>query len=1327
MSAPKVLEFTIENLKPEQLVIKVRNISGGALEKTLSIELSPPAQILNNRVIDTAKAAAVSEDPPGVASLAGIVSGPAGWSIWAMGDMTHATVVVMLRNDRDQDGDRLNPPVKVDAGAEFTISIPLNPNADRASVSFPYIYQHGTASGDRPDSGILEWKSDPAEDWVVTLTSDQASPTMLKPPTDVKISWVVKNGVSATLRGPLPGGNSEWTLSNSTNSDYRMSDGSFQIKAVGTMTYILQAEVTRPGKPNLQVVRVLSLDVYTREKYGFISARPHRVLPYGLVEFDWAAWGVKAVVIDAGGTRRIPLTEMTLSGYPEGVGVMRINAGKADKETQVSVNLNIEIDKTPRIESTATYKIVPWRKMQKSNFTGKPVGLAVAAPRIALLTTDGLWTAKVGDHDFSDNISYESVEKVDFKPSTTDKPKAWIALAALGDRFVALRKTNEDDLQVALYTSTGAPDDIVPLDLPVDVRPMMRSGSIFDLVVYENRAYVVVEALMQTGLARRAFSVSFDRKAKKAEYRTEPALEILPGYRLLAFDDSLYALNRNTGQMFRFIVGPGKLEAELAAGAVDQVAGQRSMSMVQQGLLVPVGRVLAVLSPSSVPSLASLDSFGLRNVLPYETLTPKNTGTIPQDLVYSPQNNRWARCGHGLDVKEGVVAFRGGDSQRLWMVDANGDTYTLAVSSEHLFAHDYVTDLPSKPLAPLLNKKREFKIVNTGDMEFVEMNDTCRKAGVTALTSTGPVEMTPPALVNLRSGHAEHFQLRFNELDPPTTTLRFLMRRPAGVTNEYFLELTLSGPNLATATTVFKRIAVDARGTASVVEVPETRREGPSDGLIEPISAPFVNGITLSLRNLSPYQLWLRSPYASTAADREKPYKGEPLVIKYNSTPFSIYAHGAGELFFHVDFAMPHGIEETLGNEAQTKRLRINANQTFGLRIESPSVTRPTSHRDDYDCAIRYKLEQALGGVYIGDGVPSRDLASFYVPLASPPTGEKAEVLKIEADTLSIKAHDAREASGVFVTPNSLTVLRDQVLAIFKDNYIYVYDLSLNFSRRVPVAWQQVITCLKGSANDTRFHTLGLQFRGVGVKHSYNFAVRSLMEHVDERDLNLDAQKGFRQTRMDDAPAWVTPYTFSPMDVVAGVLAVISVEGGLFLIDLKKKTVMEVAVDGAGRQEAVSIDPVQPAVFCAHSRPNLDGLKITRINTTEVNDKRSTTLPSAITYMVEDTTSSTLRSPIWYNRARAASLLVTHDLLFVSHGTKIYVLDKNTLAQRQEITLDLPCRLIQARRGKAPGEKHPVYGDPKDCYFVWAIGSSYRGTGQNLDKFKTSLYKVAFV
>lgn len=77
--------------------------------------------------------------------------------------------------------------------------------------------------------------------------------------------------------------------------------------------------------------------------------------------------------------------------------------------------------------------------------------------------------------------------------------------------------------------------------------------------------------------------------------------------------------------------------------------------------------------------------------------------------------------------------------------------------------------------------------------------------------------------------------------------------------------------------------------------------------------------------------------------------------------------------------------------------------------------------------------------------------------------------------------------------------------------------------------------------------------------------------------------------------------------------------------------------------------------------------------------------------------------------------------------SKIYVLDKKGLTERQNITVDLPCRLIQVRRGKPPGGTHAKYGTPNDCYLVLAIGSMYVGDGFSRAKYQTSLYKVAVV
>src|SRR5690349_14529868 len=122
-----LLEFTIKNVSQTQLEIKVKNLSGAPLDKALTIDLGAPLTLLDRRVIDAAHAAALNEDLPGVLSLAGVVTGPSGWAIWATADMTDASAGIMLQNFVTQTGDQLNPPTKVEAGAEFTIGIPLNP------------------------------------------------------------------------------------------------------------------------------------------------------------------------------------------------------------------------------------------------------------------------------------------------------------------------------------------------------------------------------------------------------------------------------------------------------------------------------------------------------------------------------------------------------------------------------------------------------------------------------------------------------------------------------------------------------------------------------------------------------------------------------------------------------------------------------------------------------------------------------------------------------------------------------------------------------------------------------------------------------------------------------------------------------------------------------------------------------------------------------------------------------------------------------------------------------------------------------------------------
>lgn len=1318
MPETPMLKFSVDSFTTDQLTIKVENTSGAALDQGLTIELRPLAYLVDKRIKDAAREAATNPVLAGVKTLKGIVTVPPGWTVWAMRESTDNIVFIMLVNDRDEAGKEITP-AKFET--EFVIRIPLNREASRATVDLPYGFQY--AEDERID-GILELKSADTLDWSpeVTLTTTAKSPTMIRPMDDVEIKWHIKDGVSATLRGPLPGGNSEWILSNSTTSDYKLSDGSFQIKATSAMTYILQAEVKHPeGRLNVQVTRMLSLDVYTKEKYSYVAARPSRVLPFGLVEIDWAAWGVDRVKVEAGNdSRTIPLTDMTLSGFRQGSGVMRLNAGKPESDKQpldTSVDLFIEFNKEFKAGASTKFKVIPWRKMLKSSFTGQPVGLAIATPHMALLTTDGLWLANVGDKDFST----DRVERVNYTHATkTENPKAWLALAALDHGFVVLRQTSQDDLQVALYDSDGKPHAIPPVDLPADLRPLMvPQGKIMDLAVWNGRVYVVVETYLPGSTVRRAFSVRFDTTTMKSESRSEPLLESLPNYRLLIFDDTLYALNRDSGHLVSFSLANGKLDKVYKAASALENPAQKSTSMVMQGLLVPVGRVLAVLSPRSVPSLATLEAFGLKNVLSYQAMAPLRAGDqIPQDLVYNPQNDRWARCGHGLDLKEGVVAFRGGESQRLWVIDPNGETYTLTVSSEDLFSHDYVTDLPSKPLLPYYNKKRQFHIINNTPINLVPMDETCRKVGLVGFSSTSPAVLTSSPN-NLPPVTTQTFEFQYNESDPGEITLRFMVPREKGVKLDYFLEVTFFGANLSQATTVFKR--VHTQGAVSIAEVPGTREQHVTAGPITFFPKPLVNGARLVVRNGSPYKLWLRSELPELGVNE---YLEGPIRINYNTPPLSIYAHGAGELHFNVDFGLPEGIEASSGSVAQKKRIRINLDQSKGLAVEALS-SKATEEYESCEFTARYKVQRDLEFVDLGDGVPDQTGANFYIPVAGKTS---LQIVKVDANALVPVASNgipSGAGSGVFAVPNSLTVLKDKVIAILRDNDLLVYDHSLKFIKGVKMTPHNVITNLKGALEDVKFCLLGWKQESGPFKYSYSYVERTV-DTPPTTDMLLDVQRGFTPARVPGAPAWVSPSTTSPMDAMIGGVVAICVEGGFIMIDVRGKKVMEAPLNGTGREEAIVLDMANSAIFCAHSKPDTHGLMISRINPNNLSEKQTITLGSTVTHMATDT-NNFVGPNLRYHRRRAVSLAVTREWLFVSHSTKIYVLDKRNLKETKQVTLDLPCRLIQARRTRPPGETHEKYGTPNVCDMVWAIGSLYNGDGQNMSKFKTTLYKIAIL
>jgi len=949
MADEQLLAFSVLTFTANQLEIKVKNTSGVGLNRTLAIELYPPMYLVNEKVAEAARAAATNPDLIGVASLANVVIGPPGWSVWAKRETSDSSTIILLLNDVDQTGNDLQRPLEVATGAEFILRIPLNPQANHADIKFLYSYQHGKDEPDPRFNGKLELKPADAGDWTpdVTLTTDQKSPTTVKSGNSAKIFWKIKDGVSATLRGPLPGGNTELTLSADSTEKYKISEGSLDIRVVSSMTYVLQAEVKRPNsQTNIQVVRMLSFDT-ANDKYLHLKLSPDMVLPHGLIEAHWAAWGVNQVQLRVGGetSRIINLTQQTLGRFHEGSGVMRFTARQVNEET-------VYLLSPPEPKKSDLVEVVRWSQLEKPDVKGHLLGLAVVAPKIALLTIEGLHVADVGNFDTT-----PALKKLRFiKKTDGNIPLEWTALAAVDKRFVTLRRTTPD-LEVAPFKPDGTPDLIPPLNLPADIRNLVaHPRAIFDLAGFGGRAYVVVEGPLPAGTVRRAFSVGFDSNARKAEYRSEPLLEQLPGFRLVTFDDALYALNRKSGQIFRFeLTKTGTLDQPTkAASAITKSEGARHQekSMIEDGLFVPVGRVLAVLSPSSVPSLASLEKFGLQNVLSYvkpekdpnaaEDSKPEDPEEEPQDLIYNPQKDYWARCGHGLNIKkDAVAAFRGGDSPRLWVIQPGFETHTLAVGSESLFAHDYVLDFPTKPLSPYLNKKRQFPLKSPG-ARILPLNDTYRKAGIPDVV--GLTEVISPA-----PNHALEFpvELRYNDTDPSPLTLRFLVRRDmrARPDQDYMLELTFSGPNLSSASSVFRRLAIDGLGRLSNDEVFGSRKEHSTAGPIEvPRPKQFDDTIKFVIVNtskfrLKPENLEFGPGLISASTDHA-------IALKHTFGDFTLKFDprddpNGGEIIVNLNFALEPGIESSAGSQRQTKLIRLATDKAKSIHVWKVKMLQP--------------------------------------------------------------------------------------------------------------------------------------------------------------------------------------------------------------------------------------------------------------------------------------------------------------------------------------------------------------------------------------------------
>ena len=1337
----KLLELTVVAVTSSLLDIRVKNSSGAALTKGLLIEINIPLEL----VTDDIKKAAEEALNVGLVRLDKYVTAAKDWSVWAFNEASGTLATIQVLNDTDQQTGAPITPVKFEAGATFNLRIPVNDQAKSAQVGLPYGYEYEKKRID--DTLVLIPSDGPNWEPGVMFTTNEESPTAIPAKREVTINWKIKDGVSATLRGPLTGGNSKLTLSSDPadrNTGYWMEEGSMQFVAVGPAIYTLDAEVRDQNNKNVRVIKTLQFDILRGGKYGYLSVRPKPSLPYALVDIDWAVWGVKSITLKIGAGQEYdpPLTKQNLSRDYQGSGTWAIHAPepKLDTEGVKQIYMKIKQGTKPVDFVETTLQVTNWETRVKPKFTGTPLGLAVAAPKIALLTTDGLWIGRVGNND-QDLVKHPVLKKVE-----AGTAKAWIALTTLNKDFVVLRQTAEGGLQVARFKNS---DERIgtPIDLPYEVQWFVkRSGTVYDLAALGNRVYVVIESGRYGRAARRAYSVSFDPD----DWRSEPLLRSLYHYSLVNFNDALYVVNRDSGQMFRFELNE---DGELDKPRKAATAISDGKSMIQNGLLAPVGSVLAVLSPNAVPSFDAMATLFLGKIVSPEV----DPNEIPQDVVYNPQKDIWERCGHGLDNKKGaVIAFRGGASKRLWLMQPEGELYSLAGGREELFVYDYVDNYPSADLPVYLDKSLKIDIKNDTKASLFEMTDDYVALGLDTLSSTGPVEAEPMPSVFL-SDKTYPFEFRYNEADPTPITVRYLIEAKPAKSPDHIIEFTFSGPGLSSITSVFKRIAIDKQDRLSIGEVAGSlvtypanrpfdeaflkrwRRQNPNQPDPQrPIEVKYPEQFKKTFKfmvfNATPYtlhQVGMTTPMPDIGRYRE-------VKVGYNTPDFSIFSREMGDLHFTIDFTKQHGIEMSSRSKIQESMIRIDPDESKGLVVEIAKMLNPgdppltVEHQGGkeevsatdgpvYVCQIVYKFKQELNAVCIGDGAVNPRGDWLYLPVADPTNVPAKTIMKVRADNLSITPGYKHSGGGeIFSLPNSMMIYEKKALVMLGDTNL----LELNDSMEQVMKTRSYgdYTAIAGMANDSEYiHLLAIKKEGTNdqnAKYHYMLVSHHYQSPTVRDAIPLDPLGGTRGGGgFTNQPAWVSSSTNFPMAALRVPRKVaICIDGGLMLIDVRSDAVKVVALESTGREEAIAFNETGEFIYCLHSQPNNQGLKLSRVHTDNPQAKPVTlSLPSseAVSDLITNTRGEgTPRERRKHMRAASLAITPYPNTMFVSQGKSILQINTESLTVVRSATVELPCRLI-----------HVTQKD--SSWMIYAIGATGTSDGGSVKEYKTHLYKLA--
>ena len=1328
----KPFEVTARTAKSGQtnvLEVSVKNISTENFQSLILIELKLPVQMVSKAVSDAAVKARTNLTPKNMATLDGVVAAPAGWTVWAYNDPNEHIVVLRVLNTAI-DINTSKPTGTLTAfvpSASLKLPIPLAAAALTTLYTLDYGYQTGTGKKTRVD-GTLDIVPAGHGDWrpVVKFWSNKETTTMLTPGTEVNINWEIEEGIAATLRGPLPGGNSQLVLSRGATGPYKLEKGSLPFLAVGPTTYVLDAEVKGPeGQGNVQVLRTLTFDIFSPQNYAHVSVRPDSVMPNGQVQIKWAVWGVQTASIKVGSRHslELELTEQNLSRYYQGTGVWRVNA--APNKATEKVRLSITTDGDESMGVSADINANKWEKIEeKPNYTGTPLAIAVTTEgHLGLLTSDGLRAADVGTTD-------PGSPDPDFKKLPVTG-KSWHGLTALGAHFVLLRRQSENDnFVIESYDHKGINKGSITL--PGDFQTVAgRGGAVIDLVSFNGRVYVVANAPFLRRYGRAAYSVAF---APDANIRAEPRLSTLNQYRIVSFANALYAYNRGNGRMYRFgVTSNGELgPPHRAASAVND----EGVSMIKMGTVVPIGSLLAVLDPSALPAFLTNPGdpiTALLNVAGFKVSALQSNlraNDVPQDIVYNPQKDDWVACGRGLKVDAGtVVGYRGGKSPRLWAAKPDGTWFKLAGANEKAFAPEFVYQYTTKPLPPALDGVREFTLTNRTGIELVPLDAVCQKGALPGFESDGPAELLSPMPQKLGTFGRYTFKVAYSKDDLSPVTLRLMAGGCRGP--RYFLEVNLTGADLQRISYGFKRLAEDG----TVASVPSASEARVGNEVTVTLTGTLGQKASLYVMNQTPYNSLSLDPspgpQATTVWDR--------VEINYQTPRFKVYVsgqEGLGHVWVDTDFTVSgeRECEVAAGNEPQRCRIRLNPDGLSKLEVQSQMLTSShvrmvefekfdgskfrisPSNLDVYvnTCQVQPPSRLVLDSVRLGDGVLTRDGKYIFVPVAKPDDVKKVRIVRIDTQSLETAELAADSPGHVFSLPNAVVLSDKDCIAMFGEPAYYKSTFKFeNPSKRVVPGYKEFVAIAASPAGGLYYLSKTSPGDSLDVQPNYTLVVEPSPQ-TSRTEIPLN---DFRHN-VKSPPLAVSP---------DGNTAVVGDHAGMLIIDVPGKRVQ------VFRNYAILYNPAYVAfshdgqwIYSLHhayannlnrqmSRAN--DIVLTRVRVGRINETQSIRFPEVTgDYAVTGRTNPTFRpGDITKEWQAGLALAVTPDnqSIFVSIGLTIMkVTASNMQPQQWRATTELPSRLVGVK--ERPGGNWVVY----------SLGSIYVGDGTRVDEYKTQLYAI---